>query len=161
MELINLKDEDCINYKKISMFLGFPTCGGKCWRELGLPPETCQNNSLCAGPRIKLSVDEIVRRYLDNFLTEAIVCGGLEPFEKFEELLELVRILRDKYKNEDDVVIYTGYYPEEIKQQIELLKKYKNIIIKFGRYRPGDKKHFDDVLGVFLANKEQYAQKIS
>ena len=143
------------------MFLGFPTCGGKCWRELGLPPETCQNNSLCAGPRIELSVDEIVRRYLDNFLTEAIVCGGLEPFEKFEELLELVRILRDKYKNEDDVVIYTGYYPEEIKQQIELLKKYKNIIIKFGRYRPGDKKHFDEVLGVFLANKEQYAQKIS
>ena len=161
MELINLKDEDCINYKKISMFLGFPTCGGKCWRELGLPPETCQNNSLCAGPRIELSVEEIVRRYLDNFLTEAIVCGGLEPFEKFEELLELVRILRDKYKNEDDVVIYTGYYPEEVKQQIELLKKYKNIIVKFGRYRPGDKKHFDEVLGVFLANKEQYAQKIS
>ena len=161
MELINLKDEDCINYKKISMFLGFATCGGTCWRELGLPPETSPNTSLCAGPRIELSVDEIVRRYLDNFLTEAIVCGGLEPFEKFEELLELVRILRDKYKNEDDVVIYTGYYPEEIKQQIELLKKYKNIIIKFGRYRPGDKKHFDDVLGVFLANKEQYAQKIS
>ena len=161
MELINLKDEDCINYKKISMFLGFPTFCGKCWRELGLPPETCQNNSLCAGPRIELSVDEIVRRYLDNFLTEAIVCGGLEPFEKFEELLELVRILRDKYKNEDDVVIYTGYYHEEIKQQIELLKKYKNIIIKFGRYRPGDEKHFDDVLGVSLANKEQYAQKIS
>lgn len=42
-----------------------------------------------------------------------------------------------------------------------ILKKYKNIIVKFGRYIPNQKKHFDPVLGVELASDNQHAEKLS
>ena len=58
-------------------------------------------------------------------------------------------------------MIYTGYYPNEIKQEISILKKYKNIVIKFGRYVPDNDKHFDEVLGVYLASDNQFAERIS
>ena len=43
----------------------------------------------------------------------------------------------------------------------DILKKFKNIIVKFGRYRPNFQKHFDEVLGVELASTNQYAKRIS
>ena len=61
----------------------------------------------------------------------------------------------------DDIIIYTGYDKNEIEDQIMILKKYKNIIVKFGRYVPGQQAHFDKVLGVELASDNQYAEKIS
>ena len=48
---------------------------------------------------------------------------------QFEEVLEFIKQFR-KYSN-DDIVIYTGYYPEEIQDKIKELIQYKNIIIKF------------------------------
>ena len=62
---------------------------------------------------------------------------------------------------DDDIVIYTGYYENEIKDKIDILKQYKNIVVKFGRYIPNDTEHYDSVLGINLANKEQYGKKIS
>ena len=61
---------------------------------------------------------------------------------------------------EDDVVIYTGYKEEEILDKINVLKSYEPIIIKFGRYVPNQKSHYDDVLGVNLASDNQYAKII-
>ena len=49
----------------------------------------------------------------------------------------------------------------EIQEKVEKLKQFRNIIVKFGRYRPGQKPHMDEVLGVELANDEQYAKRIS
>ena len=43
MKIINIIDEDFINYKDISMFIAMPYCTGKCWRELGLDCSICQN----------------------------------------------------------------------------------------------------------------------
>ena len=40
------------------------------------------------------------------------------------------------------------------------LKKYKNIIMKFGRYIPNKKKHYDPVLGVYLASNNQFGEKL-
>ena len=60
-----------------------------------------------------------------------------------------------------DIVIYTGYYKEEIADKIALLSKYKNIIIKYGRYIPNQEKHYDEVLGVYLASSNQRGEKIS
>ena len=77
---------------------------------------------------IKISIQDIIKRYLHNPITEAIVMQGLEPFDDFNELFELVKCFR-QYCN-DDIVIYTGYYKEEIVDKIPLLSKYKNIIIK-------------------------------
>ena len=61
----------------------------------------------------------------------------------------------------DDVVIYTGYYPDEIKDALDVLKGFKNIIIKFGRYIPNRQSRYDEILGVTLASDNQYAERIS
>ena len=84
---------------------------------------------------------------------------GLEPFDSYYELVELIETIRRKC--DDDIVIYTGYNKNELSEKIEHLSTYQNIIIKFGRYIPNDKKHFDDVLGVYLASDNQYAEEIS
>ena len=59
------------------------------------------------------------------------------------------------------IVIYTGYYPSEIKEQLKKLFKFNRIIIKFGRYIPNDKPRYDEVLGITLASSNQFAQDIS
>jgi hypothetical protein len=96
---------------------------------------------------------------LKNELTSAIVFGGLEPFLQFDELFEFIEEFRKE--SNDDIVIYTGYYEEELKEQVKKLSQFKNIIIKFGRFIPNQKSHLDKLLKVRLANKEQYAKKIS
>jgi hypothetical protein len=62
--------------------------------------------------------------------------------------------------SQDDVVIYTGYTWDEIHEQVEFLRGYKNIVVKFGRYKPGQESHMDDVLGVKLASDNQYAIRL-
>ena len=79
---------------------------------------------------------------------------------KFDDMCELIAELR-KY-TEDDIIIYTGYKADEIACQTYWLRnKYKNIIIKFGRFIPNQKKHYDEILGVELASPNQYARRIS
>ena len=160
MRLKALVDEDFVNYKKPSMFLGTITCNWKCCVEQGLDHSICQNSQLATSKMIEVPTDEIFRRYTSNPITEAIVIGGLEPFMQFNELIEFVSTFRSN-QCFDDIVIYTGYYPDEINQEIKVLKKYKNIIIKFGRYVPNHEKHFDEVLGVYLASNNQFAEKVS
>jgi hypothetical protein len=41
------------------------------------------------------------------------------------------------------------------------LCQFSNIIIKFGRFRPGQEPHYDEVLGVKLASDNQYAKRVS
>ena len=94
-------------------------------------------------------------------VTEAVIFGGLEPFEQFNEMEEVIHDLRLVFRCNDDVVIYTGYYPEEIKEQLKTLSAYKNIIVKFGRFVQNSTGRFDDVLGVTLASDNQYAERIS
>jgi len=81
--------------------------------------------------------------------------------EQFDELVAFLDIMRRHYGCLDDVVIYTGYSPEEIQGELKVMKQYENIIIKFGRFRPNQQTHYDEVLGVNLASDNQYAVKIS
>ena len=97
---------------------------------------------------------------MSNAITKAMVIGGLEPFEQFSEVCQLLNTLRNDYECNDDVVIYTGYYPEEIECELEYLKFYGNIIVKFGRYIPNSNPRFDALLGVTLASENQYAKRI-
>ena len=60
----------------------------------------------------------------------------------------------------DQNACYTGYNKEEILDKLDIIKSYQNIIIKYGRYIPGQKKHFDSELGVYLASDNQYAERI-
>jgi hypothetical protein len=78
----------------------------------------------------------------------------------FDEVYNLISYFRQKNCN-DDFVIYTGYYPNEVENYVEKLKKFKNIVIKFGRFIPKSASVFDKILGVKLASKNQFAEKIS
>jgi pyruvate-formate lyase-activating enzyme len=152
-------DEDIVNYKKTSMFIATCYCDFKCCTELGLDICICQNSPIAQSKVIDMSNEKIVKRYMKNKLTHAIVFGGLEPFKQFDEMMELIKCFREQ--TEDDIVIFTGYNPSEISEEIEQLRKFKNIIVKFGRYMPGHEVHLDVVLGVNLASDNQYAMKIS
>lgn len=160
MRIKGLQDEDFVNYKKPSMFIGTSICDWKCCSEQCLDKSICQNSSLANSKTIDVSAGEIYRRYINNPITKAVVVGGLEPMLQFPEIFGLVYTFRS---NDcfDDFVIYTGYYPSEIKNEIEELERYKNIIVKFGRFLYNDKPIFDDVLGVKLASSNQYAKRIS
>ena len=153
MKIKGLITEDFVNYKKASMTIIFPYCTFKCGKDY------CQNSSLAKSPIIEISIDDLVNRYINNPITEAVVMQGLEPFDSWNDLKEFVQKLREH--NNDDIVIYTGYNKDEISKYIEELSVYPNIIIKFGRYIPNQDGHYDDVLGVYLISNNQYAERIS
>ena len=152
MKIKGLISEDFVNYKKPAMTIMFPRCTFKCGEGY------CQNSPLVKAENIELDVSDIVARYLNNPITESVVMQGLEPFDSWNDLIEFVKQLRES--TDDDIVIYTGYYKEEIIDKVEILRKYKNIIIKYGRFLYNDKPIFDDVLGVTLASSNQYAKRI-
>ena len=163
MLIKGLVDEDFVNYKKPSMYIAFPNCTFKCDKEAGC--SICQNSSLANEPDIEISEEAIVKRYMNNPITKAIVCAGLEPFYSPAILYNLIVAFR-KVTN-DDIVIYTGFKESEFKhllaykKYLEAFKKFPNIIIKFGRFIPNQEKHYDEVLGVELASSNQYARRIS
>ena len=153
MKIKGLITEDFVNYKKASMTIIFPYCTFKCGEDY------CQNSPLTKSPIIEISIDDLVNRYNNNPITEAVVMQGLEPFDSWSDLKEFVKKLREY--NNDDIVIYTGYNKDEVIKYVKELSVYPNIIVKFGRYIPNQEKHYDDVLGVYLASNNQYAERIS
>lgn len=158
MESITIKgiaEEDFTNYKKPSMVILFPKCSWKCDSDCGA--QVCQNRALTELPDIQVDVDELVQRYLNNSVTEAVVLSGLEPLDSKDDVLKFIYTLRVKHACKDDIVIYTGYEPSEQTGFIKQLMGFAdgNIIVKFGRYKPGGEKVFDDNLGVWLSNPEQ------
>lgn len=157
MIIKGVQDEDFVNYKKPSMFISFPSCTWKCDRECG--KKVCQNGTLATTPNIEIGVKTIVDRYINNPITKAIVCGGLEPFDTWNDLQKFIIELRQK--SQDDIVIYTGYKKEEISYAVDWLNLFPNIIVKFGRFVPDQQKHYDEILGIYLASDNQYAERIS
>lgn len=161
MKLKQLIDEDFVNYKKPSMFIGTSECDWKCCKEQGLDISICQNSQLANSKTIDVPVEDLVHRYIDNPLTEAVVFGGLEPIKQQKDILDFIYLLRenDCY---DDIVIYTGYNENEIEFVIEFFKNMakKNLFIKFGRFIPNNTPHFDDVLGIYLSSDNQYCKQI-
>lgn len=158
MHIKGLVDEDFVNFKQPSMYICMCACDFKCETESGT--SCCQNSSLAKARTIRVPDDNIIRRYIKNNITKAIVFGGLEPFEQFEELLSFISKLRFSYRCDDTVVIYSGFNKTEILSQTEELKQFKNIIVKFGRFIPNADERYDDVLGVTLSSSNQYAEVI-
>ena len=136
-------------------------CDWKCCNEASIPISVCQNSELAKQKDIEISTNELIERYLKNPISKAIIFAGLEPMLQFDEITAFVNALRYKHNCDDDVVIYTGYYPEEKDLEVKYLSTFKNIIIKFGRYMPDRPSRHDDVLGIDLISDNQYAVKIS
>lgn len=159
-------DEDFTNYKKPAMFIATSFCTFKCEKEDC--NVKCQNQPIVKQPIVQLEMNDIINRYLNNDITNSIVIGGLEPFDQFDELLNFIKLFREK--SQDDLVIYTGYTEDEIKQIkyddkniydfVNEHSECKNIIIKYGRFKSDSDNIFDSVLGITLASNNQYAKKI-
>lgn len=160
MRIKSIVDEDFVNYKLPSMFIGTCFCDWKCALDGEFDTLLCQNSPLANENIISKSCEELYNRYVGNSITNAIVIGGLEPILQFEEVIDVIKWFRYKGCN-DDFVIYTGYYKDEIIDKVNRLRNFENIILKFGRYIPNQEKHCDEVLGVYLASDNQYAEKIS
>lgn len=159
MWLKGITDEDFVNYKVPSMFIATSTCDFKCDRDCGR--QICQNAALAHQDNIHTGDDYLINRYLKNPISKAIVFGGLEPFDQWEELFNFIQKLRMQYGCKDPVVIYTGYTEQEIDGHLHFLMSMPNIIVKFGRFVPDQQPHMDPVLGVNLASDNQYARQIS
>lgn len=161
MRVKTITDEDFVNYKVPTMFIGTVSCSGKCCIEQGLPFSICQNDEWRKSATIEIDDHVLCERYIANPITKAVLFGGLEPIDQIDELVKFLCVLRQEYKCMDDVVIYTGYEPDEIHSQLNILSQFPNIVIKFGRYIPHNNPHFDEVLGVNLASDNQYAVRFS
>ena len=156
MKIKGLIDEDFVNYKVPSMFISTYTCSFKCDKECG--QAVCQNLPLVSHPTMEVNNKELIQRYLNNSITNAVVLGGLEPFDDSLDLINFIFDFRSCC--DDDIVIYTGYNQDEIIEYIDRIYYAKNIIIKFGRYIPNQKPHYDEILGVMLASNNQKGVRI-
>ena len=156
MKIIDIIDEDFVNYKKPCMTIMMPFCTFKCDKECG--KQVCQNSDLASTPKIDIPTKKIIQRYLNNPISESVVFQGLEPMDSFYQVINFVKKFREV--SSDDIVIYTGYTKKEIQWYLTFFKDFDNIIIKYGRFIPDQKSHFDEVLGVNLASDNQYAERL-
>ena len=156
MKLKGIIDYDTVNYKEPCLTLLFNHCDFKCDRLNGC--QVCQNSGLTAEPDIEVSGEYIWNLYQQNPLTKAFCFQGLEPFDSYLDLLDLIMFIRIHKQCDDPIIIYTGYNEMEDYIVENSLRHYKNIIIKYGSYLLGHPPHFDEVLGVNLASNNQYAK---
>lgn len=159
MRIKGIEIEDFINYKTPSMFISMGTCDFKCAKDGNFDKSVCQNSLLARTEDRSISNERLVELYVSNPITKAIVIGGMEPFTYWEELSDFIKLVRSTV--DDEIIIYTGYYPNEISDKLLELVDFNNIIIKFGRFIPNSKKKFDKVLGIELASDNQYAYRLN
>ena len=76
-------DEDFVNYKLPSMFIGCHSCTFKCGYDI------CQNHELAEQPDIEIGIGNLINRYCSNPITSAIVFGGLEPFDDINNIIDM------------------------------------------------------------------------
>lgn len=146
------------DYKKSAVYIITDRCDFKCCREAGI--DVCQNMSVVHQKSIEVTYWEVLDIVTRNHpILSAIVFGGLEPLLQMNEVYWCIKFLR-QHNVKDDIVIYTGYYPEELCGE-DMLKiaSLGNIIIKFGRFVPNSNRKRDEVLKVYLASDNQFAVK--
>ena len=95
MKIKGIVDEDFVNFKRASMFIGLGTCNWKCCIENNMSISICQNSELAKQKDIDVSVDKIFYRYITNPITSAIVIGGLEPFTQKKDIVNLIKHFRN------------------------------------------------------------------
>ena len=156
MLIKGIKDECFGDFKDIGMLVIFPNCSFKCDRENG--NQICQNSHLAQENTFDVPIYKIVKRYTDNPISQALICGGLEPFDSMGDLYELLIAFRRV--SDDPIIIYTGYTESECDKMVGVkqIRWIGNLYIKYGRFIPNQKLHYDELLGINLASDNQYAK---
>ena len=159
MLLKDIVPVDFVNYKEPTMYVAFPYWSFKCEKDCGI--QCCHNSALAKAKNIEVSAERVVEIYKENAqpIAKALVCAGLEPLDSFGDLLDLVVEFRNYCT--DPIIIYSGYTEEESSTYINALKKFENILVKFGRFIPDQPHRVDELLGIELASENQYCKKIS
>jgi len=134
------------------------SCCFKCLKEQNLDLSICQNSHLNLSCTNEILIKDLIAKYTNNVLSECVVFAGLEPILQFDEILNFIKEFRKIYT--DDIVIYTGYYEYEIQNEVNMLKDFENIIIKFGRFVPNKPSIYDNILKIKLVSDNQYAKRI-
>lgn len=160
MRVKAIETERYQDYKLPSLFIASCFCNFKCCTELGIDAGGCQNSPLANFPIKRIPDETIYMLYVSNPITKAVVIGGMEPLVQIDEVEKLIKVFRT-HGDDSPFVIYTGYYPEEIEDELSRLRRFTNIVVKFGRFIPDRPHRFDDVLGVELSSDNQFAQQIS
>ena len=153
---IRLKDivEVFQDYKKPALLLCTCYCDWKCCAESGTDSSLCQNSRIAKQREVKTPFASILKK-VNASLTDAVIFGGLEPMMQIDEVVQCIEYLR-KNGVEKDIIIYTGYYIEELDSSILYRLKNANVILKCGRFIPNRPSKLDPTLGVVLASDNQY-----
>lgn len=159
MKLKGIIDYDTVNYKEPCLTLLFNYCDFKCDKLNDCV--VCQNSPLSREPDIDISGEAIWKMYSENPLTKAFCFQGLEPFDSFFDMMDLIIFIRKEKNCHDPIVIYTGYEKGEDKAVEMFLQHYDNIIVKWGRFIMGQEPHYDEVLGVKLASDNQWGEYLT
>jgi len=168
MKLLGRPKTVLSDYKKFAIYLPTTFCTLKCMtelkqREIKLEEhEECHNHKLLGCNTIELSTLDIKTKYIDNNpLVECVILSGLDPMDDFDNSIKFIKEFRELDKKME-IVIFTGYEPEEIMDKINLLKEIdnRNITFKFGRFRPDLKPRYDEVGEVTLISGNQYFKNI-
>ena len=159
MIIKGIVEEDFSNYILPTMTIASARCSFKCDELNGC--QICQNWELANMPDIEISNEKLIKKYINNPITKAICFGGLDILDQFSELISFIKDFREVSK--DLIIIYTGYTHNEAELcgQLEILKSFDNIIVKWGRFIMNQPHRFDSILGVELASPNQYAERIS
>ena len=190
MLIKGITDEDFVNYKVPSMYIATATCSFKCDKEYGSPICQNSELAKQPDIDIPVG-DIIDRYLSNPITHAIVIGGlePFDQLDDITDLLHVLRyefnpsycgprneydetyIRRNHLKALDPVVIYTGYTKDEFEDMLakscecmnDLRNSFlwSNVIIKFGRYIPGQQPHYDPVLGVYLASDNQYAERIS
>lgn len=153
---IRLKDavEVFQDYKKSALLLSTCYCDWKCCIEAGVDKSVCQNQKIAQQREVTLPFESVLKKVNQSF-TDAVIFGGLEPFMQADEVIQCIEYLR-QHGVKKDIVIYTGYYVEEIDAETLAYLVLNGVILKCGRFIPNRKSKFDAVLGITLASDNQY-----
>lgn len=154
MHLKGIVDESFAEYKEASMLLITPSCDWKC--------RGCNSRHLSQLETKNFPDEEILKRFVENSNTTAIVIAGLEPMDNVSELWNFLFSARKFFDQGTRplIIIYTGYDLEELKKHywswLEAgIKQYGNVILKCGRYKADRKPYFSTVLGITLPGRNQ------
>lgn len=142
-----------------SLYCATTKCSGKC--KENNPNVVCQNEDIKKhkDDYKNYSGKDLLSIAKNNSFCEAILFSGLDPIDDYDNLVGIIREIRNIDK-EYPIVIYTGYAEDEIQKEIKELKTLNNIWLKVGRYIPNRESIIDRITGVKLISDNQYFIKL-